>query len=312
MKRNFPGKTGYLALFIVLLHAGSGLDAQEVPAKPFSIPVYNPMVLNPAFAGSKDFTNISLTTRALKYPDSQVLNYHQRLKSARGDFSPLGIGSYLFQEQYEDSWNTGFALAGAYHYALDKDRIHNLAAGVSLKGIIAVPRQGEEALFDSLSTVFIPNADFGIYYYGPSAFAGLSSTNLFQNVNGTDSTQSYALFNREYHFYGGYKFLVSKRLGIVIEPSVLLSLNDGTFGEAHKHLVPYLKVYLQSFYIGTYLKDFDTLALFFQYQFPVFYAGVFLEFPRVGYLNNENIIFEVSVGVNLGRSGSSFLHYRHW
>jgi hypothetical protein len=91
-----------------------------------------------------------------------------------------------------------------------------------------------------------------------------------------------------------------------------LTLNNETVSEPHKHLMPYLKVYLQNFYIGTYLKDFDILALFFQYQFPKFYTGVFLEFPRVGYLNDNNIIFEVSFGLNLGKSNSSFSQYRHW
>jgi hypothetical protein len=118
--------------------------------------------------------------------------------------------------------------------------------------------------------------------------------------------------DREYHLYGGYKFMVSKALGIVIEPSLLVTLNDSTISEPHKHLVPYLKIYLQNFYLGTYLKDLDIFALFFQYQFPKFYTGVFLEFPRVGFLNDDNIIFELSLGVNLGKKGQPFLRYRHW
>jgi len=69
---------------------------------------------------------------------------------------------------------------------------------------------------------------------------------------------------------------------------------------------------LHNFYIGTYLKDLDIFALFFQYQFPKFYTGVFLEFPRVGYLNDENIIFEVSLGVNLGNGSPTFTQHRHW
>ena len=92
----------------------------------------------------------------------------------------------------------------------------------------------------------------------------------------------------------------------------MVSVNDSTLSEPHKHLVPYLKVYLQNFYIGTYMKSTDIFALFFQYQFPRFYTGVFLEFPRVGFLNNDNIIFEVSLGINLGQGGDKFLQYRHW
>ncbi len=70
-----------------------------------------------------------------------------------------------------------------------------------------------------------------------------------------------------------------KETGIVLEPSLLVSLNDSTISEPHKHLIPYLKIYMQNFYVGTYLRSLDILALFFQYQFPKFYTGVLLEFP---------------------------------
>jgi len=297
---------------VLLILSGSILQGQNIPGKLLSIPVYNHMVLNPGYVGSKDFTNISLTTKAWKQPDSQLLNFHKRIKNADGSYSKVGMGAYVFQEQYNESWNSGFALSGAYHLALDKDQIHNLSAGLTMKGIFAVPKTGEENVVDSLTGKFIPNIDLGIYYYGPAGFAGLSTTSVFGSQNNEDSTLNYAHLDRSYHLYGGYKFQVSKKLGIVIEPSVLLSLSDNTISEPHKHLVPYLKVYLENFYLGSYLKDFDVLALFFQYQFPKFYTGIFLEFPRVGYRNDDNIIFELSLGMNLGSSGSSFLQYRHW
>jgi hypothetical protein len=295
------------------LFAVTWIAAQDIPSKPLSIPVYHPMVINPAFVGSKDFTNISLTSKVLKYPDSQLLNLHKRLTKSNGDFSNVGIGAYAFQEQLDRSWNSGLALAGSYHWAIDDAHVHNIALGASLKGFFAVPKKDIDAGLDSSKAVFQPDMDLGVYYYGPQGFAGLSVTTLFDSRNITDSiTSSYSQLDREYHLYGGYKFILSKSVGIVLEPSLLVSLNDSTIFEPHRHLIPYLKIYLQNFYLGTYLKDFDTFALFFQYQFPRFYTGVFLEFPRVGYLNDENIIFEVSLGVNLGKEGASFLKYRHW
>jgi hypothetical protein len=286
---------------------------QEVPSKPLSIPVYHPMLINPAYVGSKDFTNISLTTKALKYPDSQVLNLHKRLLTADGEYSHLGFGVFAFQEQWDASWNTGLGVAGSYHFALDDQKLHNLAIGVAAKGILNIPKKGEESVSDTATTFFHPNVDLGVYYYGPKAFAGLSVTTLLDPEREEDTLFAYSDLHRGYHLYGGYKFVVSKSAGIVLEPSLLVSVDDQTIKEFYKHLVPYLKVYLENFYIGTYLKDLDTLALFFQYQFPRFYTGVFLEFPRIGYLNDDNIIFEVSLGVNLGRGGdNTSLQFRHW
>jgi len=286
--------------------------AQDVPTNPQSIPVYNPLVLNPAFAGSKDFTNICLTTKVLRNPTYQLINIHKRLTSANGFFSNMGLGGYTFYEQLDVSWNTGLALAGSYHFALDEASVHNLSIGGAMKGILNVPKSEVETV-DTISSVFNPNMDVGIYYYGPTAFAGLSVTSLFGTKLSEEITiDSDAYFEREYHLYGGYKFLLSRSKAIVLEPSLLVSLNDSTVSEPQKHLVPYLKVYLQNFYVGTYMKSTDLFALFFQYQFPSFYTGVFLEFPRIGFLNNENIIFELSLGVNIGSGDNRFRQNRHW
>ena len=308
-------KTIYKPLLLFALVLGFSMMAigQQVPSKPLSNPVYNPIVFNPAFVGSKDFTNISLTTKVLKSPDSQVLSLHQRLNGPQDSYSRLGIGTYLFQEQLEQSWNTGLAIAGAYHISLDKASIHNISAGASLKGIMNIPGKNEEAAGDSTNGTFNPNLDLGIYYYGPSAFAGISVTSLLgTSLDNGLTVESEAYVPREYHVYGGYKFVLSKSNSIVLEPSLLISLNDSTISEPHKHLTPYLKLYLQNFYIGTYFKSFDQVALFFQYQFPRLYTGIFLEFPRIGFLNDDNIIFELVVGVNLGKGGHNFLQYRHW
>ncbi len=287
------------------------LHAQDVPSRPLSIPIYHPIVLNPAFVGSKDYTNISLTSKISKTFDYQMLNLHQRLTNSEGRYTNLGFGAYAFQEQLGDSWNAGLAVSGAYHFALDDQHLHNLGVGVTGKGIFFIPKHGEESLYDTLGTKFQPNMDLGIYYYGPQGFAGLSATSLFPGDK--DSiTSLYASVDREYHLYGGYKFILSKKSGIVLEPSILVSVNDNTISEPHLHLIPYLKVYLQNFYVGTYLRDLDILGFFFQYQFPRFYTGLFIEFPRIGYFNDDNIIFELSLGINLGKEGESFLQYRHW
>ena len=307
------GSTASLILALLLIAVtGISLHGQGAPSKLLSIPVYHPMVLNPAFTGSKDFSNISLTTKASKWPDTQILNYNSRLNSPDGQFSNVGLGAYIFQEQFDESWNTGLAVAGAYHFALDRQKLNFISLGATLKGVLAMPRESDEAPSDSLSSIFRPNMDIGVYYYGPHVFAGISATNIFgTNTNG-DSTISYSDFDRQYNFQVGYKFLISKKLGIVIEPSLLSTLDDETISDPFEHIVPYLKVYLKDFYIGSYLKDTDIFALFFQYQFPKFYTGVFLQFPRVGYLNDENIIFEVSVGLNLGKGSPTFTQHRHW
>jgi len=275
------------------------VTAQSIPSSPLSTPVFHPMVLNPAYVGSKDYTNISFTTRAIKNWDYQLLHAHKRLTGSDGYFSSFGLGGYTFLEQVDESWNTGIAVAGAYHYPLDEARIHNISGGASLKGIFEFPKEADESTGDTLTSTFSPNMDLGVYYYGPSAFGGLSLTSVFGS-------------SRYYNLYGGYKFLLSRKQSIVLETSLLVSLNDSTFSEAFEHITPYLKLYLQNFYIGTCIKSVDLFALFFQYQFPRFYTGMYLEFPTDDFLNDDNIIFELSFGINLGAENRKFLRHRHW
>ncbi len=289
------------------------LAAQDVPSLPLSIPIYHPMVLNPAHVGSKDYTSIGFTSKVFQNWNSQLLNFHQRMTTSDGYFSKFGIGGYTFLEQLDQSWNTGVAIAGSYHYPVDVANLHNISGGASLKGLFNIPKSSGETSGDSLNSTFNPNMDIGVYYYGPTAFAGLSVTSLFGTGKSKDiSYDSEAYVSREYHLWGGYKFLLSRNQGIVLEPSLLVSLNDSAFSEASKHMVPYLKLYMQNFYIGTYIESTDKFALFFQYQFPRFYTGLLLEFPRQDFLNDDNIIFEVTLGMNLGHEGPRFLHYRHW
>ncbi len=289
------------------------LDAQEVPSRPLSTPVYHPISLNPGYAGSKDYMSLGLTSRIYKVPDNQIISFHKRLYGSNGFFSNFGVGGYLFQEQFDHYWNSGLAAVASYHYPVDKARLHNIAGGATLKGILHVPKKQSEIPDDSLNSSFKPNMDVGVYYYGPSAFAGFSVTTLFgTRLKGGLTAGDPAYIPRMYHFYGGYKFLLSRKNSIVLEPSLLISVNDSTFSELPGHMTPYLKLYLQNFYIGTYVKSKEIFALFFQYQFPRFYTGVFLEFPRVGFLNEDNIIFEITLGVNLGKGDQRFLQFRHW
>lgn len=315
LKRAKSGSAGYVRMLVVIsvIFYGTCLRGQDVPSLPLSYPVYNPMIINPAFVGSKDFTNISITSKLLKSPSNQILNVHKRLTARSGFFSGVGVGGFLFQEQLDESWNAGLGAVGAYHISLDKNSIHILAIGVSAKGILNVPKKNDEFPADSLHNHFNPNMDAGIYYYGPTAFVGVSSTSLFgTKPEDSIAMESDAYISRQYHLYGGYKFLVNRANSIVLEPSILVTVDDSTLAEPYKHIVPYFKVYLQNFYVGTYFRSLDEISLFFQYQFPRFHTGVFLQFPRKGFLNDDNIIIEICAGVNLGGGGERFLQYRHW
>ncbi|MEZ5071430.1 MAG: type IX secretion system membrane protein PorP/SprF [Bacteroidales bacterium] len=298
------------------------MNAQEVPARPLSIPVYHPMVFNPAVVGSKDFTSVSLTSKVLNSPQNQLLQFHTRFGQHPSGFSPWGLGSYVFRNNPGTEWETGASVAAAYHIPLDENYLHMISVGSSFRGFFHLPGKTLKEVYNDPGRVFQLNMDLGVYYYGPRAFGGLSSTSLFGGKwDAVLPGDSSLFFPRGYHAFGGYKFMIKRDPGIVLEPSLLISVSDSTLGEFHRHMVPYLKLYLQNFYVGTgikplqfpnFWKSMDVIVFFFQYQFPRMHTGVYLEFPRTGFLNDNNIIFEVNLGFNLGKEGEGFFKYRHW
>ncbi|MBN1133113.1 MAG: type IX secretion system membrane protein PorP/SprF [Bacteroidales bacterium] len=310
-----------LTIMLVGMLACSVSVGQKIPSKPFSYPVYAPLVINPAIAGSKDFKNINLMLRVNGSPGAQMLTYNSRLPGKASGaaiipgeipFSNFGVGGYIVHDPMVSSRNLGMGLSGSYHIPLNRTNLSFLSIGLSARGTYNIDKEDGETPPEGFKP-FTPNADFGLYYYGPTAFAGLSSTNLLGMIN--DSVTAYGdetYVPREYHFYGGYKFLLSRKQAIVLEPSILVSATDSTLSELYKDIIPYLKLYMGNFFVGTCFRDWDNLSLFMQYQFPRFFTGVFIEFPRTGFLTADNIIIEVSLGLNLGGDKNMFIKNRHW
>ena len=313
VSKNFKVSIIKLTLLIIYIFLFNILYGQQIPSKPFSNLIFSPLIVNPAIIGSKDYTNFNLISRISGQPTSQLFSAHTRL-TKQGDFTNFGFGGYVFHDRLLKSYNIGANAGGAYHIPIDKDKMSNISLGLILKGIYNVPiKDSELTTNDSINSTFSPNVDFGIYYYGPTAFAGISVTNGLGNLLNKELTdQDEAYIPREYHLYGGYKFLLNRKYAIVLEPSLLLSVTDETFSEAYKHINPYLKLYIQNGYIGTYYKDYDHLAFYLQYEFPYLFAGMFFEVPRKVYLTYENIVIEFILGINIGKEKSMFPRYRHW
>jgi len=289
------------------------LTGQQTPSKPYSNPIFSPIVINPAIIGSKDYTNINLISRLSGKPTAQSLSIHTRLAKQDG-FTNFGIGGFIFHDRLVNSSNIGLNVGGAYHIPIGKNSLSNISIGLAIKGIYNFPIENAEAItIDSTDGILTPNFDFGVYYYGPTAFIGLSVINGLENIFDNDIIEQDECYTpREYNLYGGYKFLLSRKFSIVLEPSVLLNVQDETLSKFYEHITPYLKLYIQNGYIGTYYKDIDHLAVFFQYEFPRIIAGMFFEAPRKEFLSSQNIIIEGSLGINLSKEKTMFPRYRHW
>jgi type IX secretion system PorP/SprF family membrane protein len=313
-------------LFILIFCLLSGLlVGQQTPYHPLSYRIFSPFLFNPAMAGSKDFSSLDVISGWQGKSNSQLISVNSRITKKGPSyfmspvvkaFTNIGIGGYLFNEDYSPSRNMGAGAICSYQIPLDKQSLSFLSFGVAVKGIYNTMDSvysADPGLSMPSESTFYPNLDAGIYYYGPSLFAGFSVTNLLGNPGDPDSLGIYRIpASRQYFFVAGYKFLISKPLNLVLEPSLIINGNTWRYHKITDIIKPMLKIYAQDFCVGTYFNDYDNISFFFQYRYPRFYVGTFFEMPKKTAYYKKDLNVEFAVGVNFSAIKSKNLKYYHW
>ena len=289
---------------------------QETPVNPVSNKVFTPFIFNPAIAGSKDFMSVDLIAALQNKQYTQILSGNTRfrkrgqdylLNSNKTEFSNFGIGGYLFNDLTGDHRNAGISIAGAYHIPLNRERLSFLSVGAATKGIYS-HYPGDADLGKPKRDTLFPNVDAGIYYYNPAFYAGISATNILSESQLKDTIP----VSREYFFTAGFKVVLSRRLNIVLEPSVIANTGDTLSKDIKDMIHPGLKLYLGNFCIGSYLNDYERIPFFFQYKYPGFYIGTFFELPRNTPFYKKEITAEIVLGLNISKNNPSRNRKGQW
>jgi type IX secretion system PorP/SprF family membrane protein len=297
--------------------------AQMIPFNPISYRVFSPFILNPAIAGSKDFFSMDLLAGFTGQANSQILSGNARImKKLPGymeappieTFSNFGVGASAFND-YQPQNNTrtaGGSAVFAYHVPLDVKDLSFISVGISGKGVYHY--YGGDTVNEIPSKKFIfPEVDFGIYFYNPSIFAGVSATNILPAKKDTSAFSPYRVpVSRQYNLLIGYKFVLSKALNLVLEPSLMLFTDDSLSFNAKENIEPVLKLYASRFCVGTYFNDYNKVSFFFQYRYPRFYVGTYFALPKETAYYKKSITAEIAVGLNLSRTGGGYTKNALW
>ncbi len=296
--------------------------AQQTPLNPLSYWVFTPYLYNPAMVGSKDYLTLDFNAAFQGESRAQILSGNTRLSKTKPgyfsspklkEFKSVGLGGSVFNDLNGTSHNIGMNAAGSYQIPLNTKDLTFLSFGASVKGVYhMLDTNLTDAGFQSKDT-FYPNVDAGIYYYGPNLFTGVSAINLLGNPGEPDTLGHYDIpVSRTYFFTIGYKFILSKSMNIVLEPSVLIDAVDSTFGKIADNINPILKLYIDNFCLGSYFLSDGNTSFFFQYRFPRFYVGVFSELPRQTAYYKKPPIMEFTLGWNFHVEKSRFSKQSRW
>lgn len=200
-------------------------------------PVYsqymmNGLALNPAYAGSRDAFNVTLSHRTQWVgmdgaPVSFTLSSHAPMKKDK-----VALGIFLFNETIDIRNNLG--LYGTYAYRLNLKRgklSFGLKAGVDIQKSDWTRIQSrpfaptDDPVFaNNAEQYYIPNFGFGIYYYTQKFYIGASIPGFLSDSLALGKTYLYHNFeNYNYLFTTGF---VTGGNFFKVRPSVLVKYNQ--------------------------------------------------------------------------------------
>jgi type IX secretion system PorP/SprF family membrane protein len=321
LKSNVPFIERVL-LTTVFFSAFCILQGQQTPLSPVSYWIFTPYIYNPAIVGSKDFLSIGVNAAFQGNSNTQLISGNTRISKTNSgyfsssdilEFKNIGIGGSVFKDINGISQNIGISASFSYHIPLNKANLSFLSFGVTVKGVYNTLDNDSIGPAHSFKKTFFPDFDLGIYYYGTSFFTGLSSTNILGNPWKSDSLGIFKIpISRQYYFTAGYKILLSKSMNIVLEPSVLIFVNDSTIRKISDNINPIIKLYLEDFCFGTSFHSDRKISFFAQYRYPRLYVGAFYELPEKTAFFKKSPIVEFTVGLNIQPDKSRLSNHSHW
>jgi type IX secretion system PorP/SprF family membrane protein len=216
--------TGILLLLLVTAAAYAQQDAL------FTQYMFNKLEFNPAYAGSRDAFSADLISRFQWIgiegaPRTISVTAHSSLRNPH-----IGLGLYAYRDEIGPT--VDFNLMGCFAWRIvfpNSKLSFGLAGGIKYYNIewdkLNSKQQGDLELINQTTNRVVPDADFGIYYYGKRFYAGLSSKHLLQNeltVSSTPQTEGsgYTKLLRNFYGIGGVTFNLSEN--VVFMPSTLI------------------------------------------------------------------------------------------
>lgn len=266
-------KTIYKTLAILVIFT-SNLIAQQTPQS--TLWIYDPLLFNPAVAGSNKYPEIKLHHRSQWVgfegaPVTSLLAYHNELNNK------MGIGGFLENDMTGPIRRTSLNAAYAYHLQLKKFFwSFGLSANVmqyNFKGNdLLIYEDGDNSILENVSdSRFKPDATFGTYLYNQDFYLGFSVLQLLgPRVKLFKEEGLTAEMPLSQHFYltSGYKFYPEK--GHEIEPSLLLSK---AFGNPMQINLLLKYEYKKKINVGFSYRHKDAVALFAGYRIDRYFIA---------------------------------------
>lgn len=212
----------------------AGLSAFGQQDALFSQYMFNQLIINPAYSGSRDVLTATLVHRDQwtgieGAPKTSTFSVHTPLNNER-----VALGLYIYNDQLGPVKDLGVMANYAYRIRVGQGRLaFGLQGGFIQQSVdlqqLLVKDNYDYNVYNVPATQYTPDVNFGVYYSTRKWYVGASSKHLFESLFSKDSYDDdspYAILAR--HFYGTAGFVVDLGEDIVLKPSTMISYTRNT------------------------------------------------------------------------------------
>jgi type IX secretion system PorP/SprF family membrane protein len=232
IQKNHHMERFIIAIVAIFLLVGSKpIAAQQDPH--YSMYMFNPLSINPAYAGSLDQASAVGMFRKQWVnfpgaPQTALFSFHSPLKNKN-----VGLGFQFVNDQHGIIKTNGFNGIYAYHLKLQNSRISMaLQAGANnftanLSSVILNPTGEFDPAFAQNISQWDFNAGAGLFWYGEKFFVGASVPHIANNILSANEINNINVARMRTHAFltGGYVFTLSPIWKL--KPSTLLKYAVG-------------------------------------------------------------------------------------
>jgi len=226
--KTFKNITFVLALILATL----SIKAQQTPM--YTHYMYNTLMVNPAYAGSRDALTITALNRSqwvdfVGAPITQTLSMHTPLRSEH-----IGLGLSILNDKIGPTNNTAAFVDFAFIMKLTKKSKLSLglSGGANIfradLNTLALTEQNDPTFVNNINNLVTPNFGFGAYYSRERFYTGISVPNLLENnyseISLPNGNTLIGKARRHYFFIAGALFNLSPNLAF--KPTTLVKVTN--------------------------------------------------------------------------------------
>lgn len=214
------------------LTAPAAVLGQAAVTPHYTMFMYNKLIYNPGYAGSRDATCVNALYRSQwtgvdGAPRSFSVSVDGPVGSYMKSFRPVALGLSVSNESSGVLNNTNVMAYYAYRIPVKKTLLSfGLQAGASMFSAkysdLNPYQQGDNKLRNDVKNAALPNFGAGVYWRGDRFYVGASVPNLIENKYDKDNKTSSDVNSRQiraYYLSGGYVFQISD--AFKLEPQAL-------------------------------------------------------------------------------------------